>query len=170
MPGPLGHDLYIWREVRAGRSLHPCQRRRGNGHETEKSRAEAVHWVVREVAFTHLNRLVALKAMEVRGLIPEIIQTRPDYGNRSFAHQSFLETHPELGNAPDDGLESAIKDSCRAVYAEFRILFVVGDPSIGREAPANMLTQDFALDPVAKIPEYKVCAVRVKNPRAGRKS
>ena len=37
-----------------------------------------------------------------------------------------------------------------------------------REAPANMLTQDFALDPVAKIPEYKVCAVRILNPRAKR--
>ena len=37
-----------------------------------------------------------------------------------------------------------------------------------REAPANMLTQDFALDPVAKIPEYKVCAVRLENPRASR--
>ena len=34
-----------------------------------------------------------------------------------------------------------------------------------REAPANVLTQDFALDPVAKIPEYKVCAVRLENPR-----
>ena len=38
-----------------------------------------------------------------------------------------------------------------------------------REAPANMLTHDFALDPVAKIPEYKVCAVRLENPRAKRK-
>jgi predicted molibdopterin-dependent oxidoreductase YjgC len=37
-----------------------------------------------------------------------------------------------------------------------------------REAPANMLTQDFALDPVAKIPEYKVCAVRIENPRKKR--
>ena len=37
-----------------------------------------------------------------------------------------------------------------------------------REAPANMLTQDFALDPVAKIPEYKVCAVRLENPRKKR--
>ena len=37
-----------------------------------------------------------------------------------------------------------------------------------REAPANMLTQDFALDPVAKIPEYKVCAVRLENPRVER--
>jgi len=35
-----------------------------------------------------------------------------------------------------------------------------------REAPANILTQDFALDPVAKIPEYKVCAVRLLDPRA----
>jgi formate dehydrogenase alpha subunit len=34
-----------------------------------------------------------------------------------------------------------------------------------REAPANILTQDFALDPVAKIPEYKVCAVKIENPR-----
>jgi hypothetical protein len=33
-----------------------------------------------------------------------------------------------------------------------------------------MLTQDFALDPVAKIPEYKVCAVRLENPRAKRKT
>ena len=33
-----------------------------------------------------------------------------------------------------------------------------------RESPANMLTQDFALDPVAKIPEYKVCAVRLEQP------
>jgi len=33
-----------------------------------------------------------------------------------------------------------------------------------REAPANMLTQDHTLDPIAKIPEYKVCAVRIENP------
>lgn len=33
-----------------------------------------------------------------------------------------------------------------------------------RESPANVLTQDFKLDPIAKIPEYKVCAVRVENP------
>lgn len=34
-----------------------------------------------------------------------------------------------------------------------------------REAPANRLTQDYALDPVAKIPEYKVTAIRLINPR-----
>ena len=35
-----------------------------------------------------------------------------------------------------------------------------------REAPANILTHNFGLDPVAKIPEFKVCAVRLENPRA----
>jgi predicted molibdopterin-dependent oxidoreductase YjgC len=34
-----------------------------------------------------------------------------------------------------------------------------------REAPANVLTHDIKLDPVAKIPEYKITAVRLINPR-----
>ncbi len=37
-----------------------------------------------------------------------------------------------------------------------------------REAPANLLTHDFGLDPKAKIPEYKICAVRVEVPKRGR--
>ncbi len=41
------------------------------GEATAKQREEAVGWFVREIAYTHLNRLVALKALEVRGLIPE---------------------------------------------------------------------------------------------------
>ncbi len=35
-----------------------------------------------------------------------------------------------------------------------------------KEAPANVLTHDFALDPRAKIPEFKVCAVRLELPKA----
>jgi formate dehydrogenase (NADP+) alpha subunit len=37
-----------------------------------------------------------------------------------------------------------------------------------REAPANLLTHDFGLDPEAKIPEYKATAVRLENPKAAR--
>jgi predicted molibdopterin-dependent oxidoreductase YjgC len=37
-----------------------------------------------------------------------------------------------------------------------------------KEAPANMLTHDFALDPVAKIPEFKVCAVSIEGSGRGR--
>jgi predicted molibdopterin-dependent oxidoreductase YjgC len=37
-----------------------------------------------------------------------------------------------------------------------------------REAPANILTQDHTLDPVAKIPEYKISAVRLEVPEKER--
>jgi len=33
----------------------------------------------------------------------------------------------------------------------------------------NMLTQDFKREPVAKIPEYKVCVESLEDPRARRK-
>jgi formate dehydrogenase alpha subunit len=36
-----------------------------------------------------------------------------------------------------------------------------------KESPANALTHDFGLDPRAKIPELKVCAVRLENPKGG---
>jgi len=35
-----------------------------------------------------------------------------------------------------------------------------------KESPANILTQNHTLDPVAKIPEYKANAVRLENPKA----
>lgn len=38
-----------------------------------------------------------------------------------------------------------------------------------KESPANLLTQSFALDPIAKIPEYKASAVKLVNPKAKRK-
>jgi hypothetical protein len=46
------------------------------------------------------------------------------------------------------------------------------DPSTGvvflslhwKEASANVLTHDFGLNPLAKIPEYKVSAVQLENP------
>jgi formate dehydrogenase (NADP+) alpha subunit len=37
-----------------------------------------------------------------------------------------------------------------------------------KEAPANLLTHDHTLDPVAKIPEFKVCAVRIEGSGRGR--
>jgi predicted molibdopterin-dependent oxidoreductase YjgC len=45
---------------------------------------------------------------------------------------------------------------------------VVFLPFHWRETPANLLTQDYALDPIAKIPEYKVTAVRLERPRSKR--
>ncbi len=63
-------------------------------HEEERAgvpRAEAVEKLVKEVAFTHLNRLVAFKMMEARGLIRETVSRGPD----SNAFKFYLADHPE---------------------------------------------------------------------------
>ena len=82
--------------------------------------ADAVYWFVREVAFTHLNRLVGLKALEVRGLAPESIQTRSEYGDRSRALRDYRAEHAEAAALPDDGLELALQQVCRQIYPECR--------------------------------------------------
>jgi formate dehydrogenase major subunit len=71
-----------------------------------------------------------------------------------------------------DGNEIEVKSRRGSVRTQARISDHVPPGTVflafhWREAPANMLTQDFALDPVAKIPEYKICAVRLENPQEG---
>jgi len=129
-------DRGITARIRMEEAIHHEMER---ATDSKQTLAEAVHWFVREVAFTHLNRLVGLKAMEVRGLVPEVIQTRAEYGNRSRMLRDYREAHPEAASLPDDGLEAAIQEACRQVYPEFRLLFDVGDPAEMRDAPTNSL-------------------------------
>jgi predicted molibdopterin-dependent oxidoreductase YjgC len=90
--------------------------------------------------------------------------------------RGYVEIHPEDAAAVDvlDDRAVVINSRRGSVKTRAKITENVPQGTIflafhWREAPANMLTQDFALDPVAKIPEYKVCAVRLENPRAKRK-
>ena len=91
--------------------------------------------------------------------------------------RGYVEIHPEDAAAADILADRAVIIYSRrgSVKTRAKITEDVPRGTIflafhWREAPANMLTQDFALDPVAKIPEYKVCAVRIENPRAKRKT
>jgi predicted molibdopterin-dependent oxidoreductase YjgC len=85
----------------------------------------------------------------------------------------YVEVNPEDAEAVNLHEDADVVISSRrgAVHARVRITDNVPAGTIflafhWRESPANMLTQDFALDPLAKIPEYKVCAVRLENPHA----
>ena len=67
----------------------------------------------------------------------------------------------------EDGERAVISSRRGRVEAQVRLSEDVPPGTIflafhWRESPANVLTQDFKLDPVAKIPEYKVCAVRLE--------
>ena len=98
--------------------------------------------------------------------------TRRSRGLDRLAPEERIQIHPE--DAARLGLEAG--DWVRVVSrrGEVRARVRLTDRSAPgmvfgtfhfREAPINVLTND-ALDPVAKIPEYKVAAVRVEKIRA----
>jgi predicted molibdopterin-dependent oxidoreductase YjgC len=78
----------------------------------------------------------------------------------------------ELGVEEGDLVEVASRRGCVETWALVTPRVkrgVVFMPFHFREAAANVLTND-ALDPVAKIPEFKVCAARVVRRRQGRRT
>jgi len=68
------------------------------------AREEAVAEFVRETAYTWANRLLALRCMEARELIDEVILQKPAYGGRSLEHYRLAQRQPELCAGEDDGL------------------------------------------------------------------
>jgi len=79
----------------------------------------------REAAFTYLNRLIALRCMEVRGLIDECIKTRPDYAGRSLRHNRFRREYPEkrFDEEDIDGLKAFLRSVFHELHDDIRILF-----------------------------------------------
>jgi formate dehydrogenase major subunit len=83
--------------------------------------------------------------------------------------EPFVEIHPRDAEALgiEDGAPVRVRSRRGSVVAPARITPKVSRGSVFmpfhfREAAANLLTID-ALDPTAKIPEYKYCAVRIES-------
>lgn len=60
--------------------------------------------------FTLFNRIAAIKVMEDKELFPEIIRRRTEHAGRSFAHNAWLEEHPEERGAEREGLKHFLSD------------------------------------------------------------
>ncbi len=90
---------------------------------TEGDLERSITNYVREATKTYLNRFVALKTMEVRGLVEETITERPEYGNRSYLHHTVAEIAGELTNSADDGFGVALDLAYQEIGAEIRIIF-----------------------------------------------
>lgn len=70
---------------------------------------EARQATVNECTFTLFNRIAAIKVMEAKELFPEVICRRKENSGRSFAHNVWLEEHPDERNAEREGLKHFLK-------------------------------------------------------------
>jgi hypothetical protein len=61
--------------------------------------------------------------MECRGLIEEVITTRPEYGGRSKRHRDFRDKNQDLAAQPDDALTACLFSAFEEVTEEIKVLF-----------------------------------------------
>ncbi|MBN1458232.1 MAG: SAM-dependent methyltransferase [Armatimonadetes bacterium] len=107
---------------------------------------QAVARLVREIAFTHLNRLVAYKMMEERGLIREAVSR----GMWSQGFQFFLADNPEEAALRADGREYLaychFLDSLGSGFSsEIAALFSDADPANGLYTSEKVLLEVLGL-------------------------
>jgi hypothetical protein len=88
------------------------------------SQSEAVAAYRREAAFTTLNRFVALKMLEARGLVQECISR----GEQSSGFKEFSGLAPGLVQLPDHGYRLYIESLFDEIGCEVRVLFERRDP------------------------------------------
>jgi hypothetical protein len=87
--------------------------------------AEGVSAFLREAAFTTLNRFVALKMLEARGLIQQCISR----GEESVGFKEFSALAPGLIELPDHGYRLYIESIFDEIAREVRVLFDRRDPA-----------------------------------------
>jgi len=87
--------------------------------------AAAVASYLRDAAFTSLNRFVALKMLEARGLIQQCVSK----GEESSGFKEFAALSPGLLALPDKGYRLYIESLFDEVATEVRVLFDRRDPA-----------------------------------------
>ena len=108
-------------------------------------REEAVAEFVRETAYTWTNRLLALRCMEVRELIDEVILQKEVYGGRSLEHNRLAQRHPELCASEDDGLFAALEAAFSKQAEHLQLLFDPKAPGVALKPGVAALKRTIAL-------------------------
>ncbi|WP_032871745.1 BREX-1 system adenine-specific DNA-methyltransferase PglX [Bacillus sp. UNC69MF] len=92
------------------------------------SEKEALISYIREVTYTYLNRIAALRVMEVRGLMEEVLVQKEEYSNRSYGHRNFFEIAREFCKLQsDEGLSYFISLIFKEVSADIGLVFNIDD-------------------------------------------
>jgi len=110
-----------------------------------RSREEAIHAFVQESAYTWANRLIALRCMEARGLIDEVILQKESYGGRSLKHHRLARQNPELCAAEDDGLYAVLFAEFADRKPDLPLLFRPDEPVIALRPGVAALKKNIQL-------------------------
>lgn len=134
-PTPVSSLPYLTEEERAARSVLDAVLTKEQS--MTGSYPEAVASIRREAAYTHLNRLIGLKCLELRGHLKmendqtEVVTCRPEFGGRSKWLWT-LRDHESRYRYGDEAEELLWKEGliqvCSAVTAEIGVLFDPADP------------------------------------------
>lgn len=108
-------------------------------------REEAVSEFVRESAYTWANRLFALRCMEARGIIDEVILQKDSYGGRSLAHFRFAKRSPDACASNDDGLFAVLFAEFEQRAIELPHLFDPKSPAVALRPSIAALKRAIAL-------------------------
>lgn len=98
--------------------------------EAGQKREDAFREFVRNSAYSWANRLLALRCMEARGLIDEIIIQKDAYGGRSLQHHRLARKEPVRCSGEDEGLFATLYDEFQRRAAELPIVFRPDAPEI----------------------------------------
>ncbi len=109
------------------------------------SRSDAVGEFVRESAYTWANRLFALRCMEARGIIDEVVLQKDAYGGRSMVHNRFGKKNPETCAGDDDGLYAVLFTEFSNRAQELPALFNPASPAVALRPSVGALKRTVAL-------------------------
>lgn len=90
-----------------------------------KSVSEAIQEYTREAAFTFLNRFVALRMLEARGILLECVSR----GDQSSGFKEFTGLAAGLASLPDGGYRLYLECLCDELSVEVKVLFDRRDPA-----------------------------------------
>jgi len=113
--------------------------------EAGQDREAAITEFVREAAYSWANRLLALRCMEARGLIEEVILQKDVYGGRSLQHQRLARREPERCSGEDEGLFAVLFDEFGLRARELPLLFDPKAPEVSVRPSVAALKRCIAL-------------------------
>ncbi|MCO5759988.1 MAG: hypothetical protein NHG36_00550, partial [Chromatiaceae bacterium] len=115
LPTAPGSHLDAAQRVVWGKLMAAVEHHRASGQQA----SEAVATHLREAAFTTLNRFVALKMLEARGLVQECVSR----GEQSTGFREFCGLAPGLVQLPDHGYRLYIESLFDELSTEVKVLF-----------------------------------------------